>query len=206
MDSRCGSIAWTGAWLLLFLIGPLLIISSGVRSGGWPITIYGLAAIFGAVGAALAFRVLEGSNLRQLGLLLGLMIVIGVVRLLLSPSAGVGATALGQRLLEGLRSLLFYVPAFFVVEEVFFRGALDSYIHGCKPGQGWGSAAFVSVLWGLWHLPIVGPLSPIVVLQLVGAQLVIGLVLSWIWRQTGNLAMPGAMHAMLDAVRNALLL
>jgi hypothetical protein len=31
-------------------------------------------------------------------------------------------------------------------------------------------------------------------------------MLSWHWRQTGNLDMPGAVHATIDAVRNTLLL
>jgi membrane protease YdiL (CAAX protease family) len=199
---------WTGAWLLLFLIGPIQAILSGAKTGNTPVVIYGLAAILGAGGAALAFRVLEPSNLRQLGLLLLLAIPIGLVRLLLQLSAaqaGSGGLALGERLVTGIQSLLFYIPAVFVVEEVFFRGALDSYLHREESGAGWFSAAFVSVLWGLWHIPIVRPLSITVILLLVGAQLVMGLILSWLWRQTGNLAMPGTVHAIIDAMRNALL-
>jgi membrane protease YdiL (CAAX protease family) len=199
---------WTAAGLLLFLIGPIQAILSGVGTGNWPVGIYGSAAILGAGGAALAFRVLEASHLRQLGLLLLLAIPIGLVRLLLQLSnahAGIGGLALGERLGTGIESLLFYVPAVFVAEEVFFRGALDSYLHRDESGAGWFSAAFVSVLWGLWHMPIVGPLSIPVVLFLVSTQLVMGLILSWLWRQAGNLAMPGTMHAIIDAVRNALL-
>jgi membrane protease YdiL (CAAX protease family) len=55
----------------------------------------------------------------------------------------------------------------------------------------------------LWHAPIVGALSIQVVLSLIVVQLVLGLVLSWYWRQTGNMAVPGTMHALLDALRNA---
>src|SRR5205814_1740534 len=54
-------------------------------------------------------------------------------------------------------SLLQYVPVVFVIEEVFFRGALDSYVHRVGEGTGWGSAVFVSALWGLWHLPLSFP-------------------------------------------------
>ena len=199
---------WTAAWLLLFLIGPVQAMLSGVEAGNLPIVIYGFAAMLGAGGAALAFRVLETSHLRQLGLLLLLTIPIGLVRLLLQFSAsqaGIDDLAMGERLGTGIQALLFYVPAVFIVEEVFFRGALDSYLHRDESGAGWVSAAFVSTLWGLWHMPIVGPLSFSVVLLLVGAQLVMGLILSWLWRQTGNLALPGTVHAMIDAVRNALL-
>ncbi len=200
---------WTMAWLILFLIGPVLTIREGIQAGDWPVMVYGTAALVGALGAALAFRVLGGKNLRQLGLVLIVMALIGLVRLLLQRSTA-GATAqdleAGTLLRVGLESLLFYVPAVFVVEEVFFRGALDSYLQRGEHGIGWASAAFVSVIWGLWHMPIVGPLSIAVILQLIGTQLVIGLILSWLWRRTGNLAMPGAMHAALDTVRNVLLL
>jgi Type II CAAX prenyl endopeptidase Rce1-like len=52
-------------------------------------------------------------------------------------------------------SLLRYFPACFVLEEVFFRGALDSHVHHPGESRGWASALLVSALWGLWHLPTV---------------------------------------------------
>ncbi len=58
----------------------------------------------------------------------------------------------------------------------------------------------------LWHLPIAGPITIPLVVLLVVAQLVIGLILSWLWRRSGNMAMPATVHAVLDAVRNALTL
>ncbi len=112
--------------------------------------------------------------------------------------------ALGKRALTGIQSLLFYVPAIFVAEEVVFRGALNSYLYRDEKGADWTSAAFASVLWGLWHMPIVGSLSIVVILELIVAQLFMGLILSWLWRQSGDLAMPGTWHAILDAVRKAL--
>ena len=199
---------WSAALFLLFLIGPIQAAISGVRINNWPVVIYGLVAILGACGAAFAFRVLETSNLRELGLLMLLIVPIGLVRLLLQYSTGhtgLGDLALAGRFWVEIQSLLFYIPAVFVAEEVFFRGALDSYLHEGETGMGWISAAFVSVLWGLWHMPIVGPLSFTVIAVLVGSQLVMGLILSWLWRQTGNLSMPGTVHAIIDAVRNALL-
>lgn len=42
-------------------------------------------------------------------------------------------------------------------------------------------------------------------MQLLVFQLAIGVALSWLWRQSGNLALPGGAHAILDGVRNALL-
>lgn len=199
---------WTAVWLVLFLVGPVQALAEGVRSGNPPVAGYGLAALLGAVGAALAFRALGPSTLRGLGLLIVLMVPLGLLRVLLQLAfAGAGGhdLALLGRLGTEVQSLLFYVPAVFVVEEVFFRGALDSYLHRGQKGAGWMSAAFVSVLWGLWHTPIAGAISAPIVVSLVVAHLALGLLLSWLWRRTGNLAVPGTVHAVVDAVRNALL-
>lgn len=54
-------------------------------------------------------------------------------------------------------------------------------------------------------MPIVNPLTVAMVIKLLAAQLVLGLVLSWFWRQTGNMAMSGTIHAIIDAFRNALM-
>lgn len=199
---------WTALMILPLLIGPVIVIINGVAGRQPAVIVYGVAAIGGAVGAAFAFRVLGADRLRQLLVVLLLMIPIGLARLLLTlaVSGGMRHIDIGARALTELESLLFYVPALFVAEEVFFRGALDSYLHRGEEGPGWVSAAFVSVLWGLWHTPIAGPLSVPLVLELVLFQLVMGLIFSWLWRQTGNLAMSATCHAILDAVRNAIAL
>jgi membrane protease YdiL (CAAX protease family) len=44
--------------------------------------------------------------------------------------------------------------AVFVVEEVWFRGALDSHVHHQGERHGILSAIFVSLLWSWWHLPL----------------------------------------------------
>lgn len=192
--------------LVLFIIGPVIAIIDGIRTGNNPVWIYGVLALIGSVGAAVCFRVLGKSYLYQLGFLLVFMIVIGLIRLLLtSHGATVNAPSTGHRAWIMTNSLLFYVPALFVVEEVFFRGALDSYLHRGEQGAGWTSAAFVSILWGFWHMPIVNPLTVTMVIKLLVAQLVVGLVLSWFWRQSANMAMSGTVHAIIDALRNALM-
>jgi membrane protease YdiL (CAAX protease family) len=72
----------------------------------------------------------------------------------------------------------------------------------------WPTALYVSVLWGLWHLPIAGgggqPLAATVA-QLLVVHCAIGVPLSLGWRRTGNLAVPALAHALIDAVRNALI-
>jgi membrane protease YdiL (CAAX protease family) len=96
----------------------------------------------------------------------------------------------------------------FMLEEVVFRGSLDSYLW--RPGEknALYSTAELSFLWGLWHLPIVpveGSLF-LVALRLGCFHMLAGIPLSLSWRTGGNLLVPAAAHAALDGVRNALLL
>ena len=71
------------------------------------------------------------------------------------------------------------------------------------------SAAVVSCLWGLWHLPLVAAdghgMSLLLRAQsLAIAHMITGIPLSIYWRRSGNLLVPGVAHAFIDAVRNAL--
>ena len=196
---------WTIVWFVVFLIEPVRTAIASYQSAQWPVALYGVIAVIGAAGAAMAYRVLGRSNLGQLALLVLLMLPIGFVRLWVTGGFTAIDASTWARVTTAISSLFFYVPATFVVEEVFFRGALDTYLHRGEPGAGWFSAAFVSVLWGLWHTPLVHPLTVGAVAALVLAQLVMGLILSWFWRRTGNLAMPATVHAVIDAVRNGFL-
>jgi len=102
-------------------------------------------------------------------------------------------------------SFLLYLPIVFVLEEVTFRGALDSHLH--YPGERHEvlSAVFVSALWGLWHYPIAPPGTLLATIgQLLLLHVPVGLFLSVYWRRSGNLLVPGATHAFMDAVRNAI--
>ena len=100
------------------------------------------------------------------------------------------------------------LPVGFMVEDVFFRGALDTYIHREEKGVGWLSAIFVSALWGLWHLPVQANLDRAhllsTVIGLLIAQIAVGVPLSLWWRKSGNLTVTDTTHALIDAVRNAL--
>lgn len=98
-----------------------------------------------------------------------------------------------------------YFPATFIIEEVAFRGALDSHVHQPGEGRGWQSALFVSVLWGLWHLPVSDGLPFLVLVALLVIwHCVVGIPLSRAWRKSGNLAGPAFAHSAIDAVRNGL--
>ncbi len=106
--------------------------------------------------------------------------------------------------------LLCLTVAGFVVEEVAFRGALDSHVAlgaGTRIQQ-WGSAVFVSFLWGIWHLPLtflypsreVGFLALAIFLNILW-----GVPLSFCWRKGGTLLLPSVVHALCDSYRNALM-
>ena len=103
---------------------------------------------------------------------------------------------------------LLYLPVTFVLEEVVFRGALDSYVGGTGI-VGWHNTATaigVAALWGLWHLPIMsGPLQLGVVVQLLAVHLPIGIFLAFSWRAGGTLLLPALAHALIDAYRNSVL-
>jgi membrane protease YdiL (CAAX protease family) len=107
--------------------------------------------------------------------------------------------------MQGIRSLLTYIPIAFVVEEVVFRGMLDTYIHPAKRAKGLWSAIFISVLWGLWHLPLhvnsESSMGFIVLTRILVSSW--GIILSIFWRRTGNLAVPAFSHAFANAIRDA---
>ncbi len=104
--------------------------------------------------------------------------------------------------IQGIMSLLTYIPVAFAVEEVVFRGMLDTYVHQSKKTNGLWSAIFISCLWSIWHLPlsIDQGLGWIVVLALRACFW--GVFLSIFWRRTGNLAVPAFSHAFVDAIRD----
>lgn len=89
---------------------------------------------------------------------------------------------------------------------VSFRGLLDSRIHHSGEGWGWLTAAYLSGLWGLRHIPIIdtrGVSWASVILLMLAAHVPFGMVMSYYWRRSGNLLVPGAAHSMLDAMRDA---
>ena len=204
-----------------FAIVPFGYLVVSVVKGQGIVAIYALAAIVGAGAAAYALGQFRRETWRYLGLclatagLLGVLLVIvpNMIAARYDPSA-VHPTgeSLGPDALVGIRSLLLYIPALFLMEEVAFRGAIDS--HVCHWGErggvgatayGIASAIVVSVLWGLWHYPIIPHASVIqVVATLLLLQVAVGPFLSLFWRRSGNLMVPGFVHATIDSVRNGL--
>lgn len=189
------------------------LVVSLLKGQGLGSVAYALAAIVGAGAAAYALGQFRRETWRYLGLCIATASLIGI--LLTIDAAWYNASAvhptglhLRPNVLFGIDSLLLYIPAMFVIEEVAFRGALDSHVRhpGGQRGAastiyGIASALFVSVLWGLWHHPI---LPNATVLQLLVMQVAMGPFLSLFWRKSGNLMVPGFAHALNDSVRNAL--
>ncbi|HTY87950.1 MAG TPA: CPBP family intramembrane glutamic endopeptidase [Candidatus Acidoferrum sp.] len=201
-----------------FAIMPALELTQTVRSADRlahvPEILWFGCCITGALGAAFGFCHFTKRTWKELGFCLLTAGVIGCGTMSLHALA---AWALQHHApvlnwhtaMRGVGSFMLYVPVCFVLEEVAFRGAIDSHIF--QPGDRgqWWTAIFVSALWGWWHLPIV-PIqnfSQLVVLVLVlpCIHIAVGAFLSLGWRRSGNLAVPATVHAFIDAIRNMLL-
>jgi len=167
---------------------------------------YYLAALVGAIGAGYSFSRLTKKTGRDLLLCLGISLLIRSAMYL----AALLQTRKGAQpdYMQGIASLLTYIPIAFVVEEVVFRGMLDTYIHPIGEPRGFGSAFFTSALWGLWHLPItyIGGMSPwMVPAVLVIRHTIFGISFALFLRRSGNLAVPSFSHAVVDAMRDAII-
>ena len=192
-------------WALALMVVPVIVLAIDLSDGnGLPVYIWDLAAIAGALPAAYALGLFTRQTLRYVGLCLitagpiGIFWLVGVE--FLDDAFFHLGPAPSFEPLTFVEYLFLYFPVLFLVEEVAFRGALDS--HAQHPGEPHGllTAIYVSVLWGLWHLPVAGGESVVLLVVVMGT---IGIFLSIFWRRSGNLAVPGATHAFIDSMRNA---
>jgi len=170
---------------------------------------YLFLAFAGALGAGYAFSNLRKKTWKDLlwCLLIGGTVSIAWMGLQIWLRSLVLGEPVHFNVKEALLSLLIYIPICFTLEEVVFRGLLDTHLHN-EPGKlNIGSLFFISVLWGWWHLPIAPPQTPVAVLifLLPLTHCLAGIPLSVFWRRSGNLAVPGFTHAFIDAVRNGML-
>jgi membrane protease YdiL (CAAX protease family) len=171
--------------------------------GSPPIVLWMVACIAGVFAAAYALQSFDRVAVRALLICLATGGLIGVLLLLLAVAARHRAIP-PDALLSGARWFLLYFPVCFMIEEVSFRGAIDSYVQRQGESRPWLSALFVSALWGLWHLPTAAHPTVATAIVLVIVQSLTGVPLSFAWRRSGNLAVTSAVHAFLDAVRNGL--
>jgi membrane protease YdiL (CAAX protease family) len=193
------------------------LITSIIKGEGLGGILFYLAAIVGAGAAAYALKQFTRVTWRYLLLCLAIAGPIGA--LFTGGLLGVFLSAAGYSLpisdhlkpnvLYGIESLLLYIPLVFMIEEVAFRGAIDSHVyHPGEEGHGGSSVVYgvisaivVSLMWGLWHYPVVPGAS---ILTLLIPQVALGPFLSLFWRRSGNLMVPGFTHAVVDSLRNAM--
>lgn len=199
---------WCWAVALAFMVLPACGLSMG-RHPSWAVRLWYVAAMAGAVPLAASLPKLNRNRVEYLklcfctaGLMASAIMALGLLRARdsMQPQLLVRLAVFG-------RYLALYLPVSFVLEEVFFRGALDSYLRRVDDSE--ASAIYVSALWGLWHFPAVAGLGrPGLVAGALGVIIffhsIIGRYLSIYWRRSGLLLVPAFSHAFADAVRNAL--
>ena len=190
--------------VIVVAIAPAIIAIGGVRDGDPVLAIYGLAGMTGAIGAVYAIRAMNRDAARstvRASLINGALLVAVMVVFRLASGGFDGN--LGGAVATAVISVATYLPVVFVMEEVFFRGLIDTYLHGTTPGRDRASALYGSALWGLWHLPVAFlALGILTIPYLVVVHTTIGYFLVTSWRRTGNLAAPGIAHAVIDGLRN----
>ena len=212
-STAANTVRWDGTALAMaagLALLPAVYAVRAVASQDWVVAGWYLAAVVGAGCAAFALR--AGTVLGALRSA-ALPIAIGATGFALVYSAmhvvaGVPLSAAAV-VAAVVKYTALYFPASFLLEEVSFRGAIDPHVHVHEDGgqRGWRSAVFVSVLWGLWHLPVSHGLPlPLQAIELVAVHVLLGVPLSFAWRRTRNLAGPALAHAVNDAVRNGFML
>jgi len=181
-----------------------------------------VCSIAGAFPAAFALRQQRKGAIRQaLPSFIAAAAVGSTLCALLALAQGRSIGVISTRLPLLFGQFLIMFPLGFTVEEVVFRGALDTHVTQGpnSPARKWGSAIFVSILWGLWHLPetsIVwsslhlpdvssGQRLGLAAAGFVVIGILVGVPLSFCWRKSRTLVLPAAAHALMDAFRNSLL-
>lgn len=196
---------------VLLALLPMVVLVESVVAGQWATAGWSAACVVGASAAAFALRRFRRSDTRVWLHWIAVAAVPGIAFMVIAsvlggpPAAGAGSAA--AAVVVALQTMLLLLPVQFVLEEVSFRGLLDTHVHDRHARRGWPSALFISALWGLWHLPLAPAGAPLIATigQLLLVHCAVGVGLSYGWRHTGNLAVPALAHGLVDAVRDALL-
>ena len=191
--------------IVVLAIAPAIVAVGGARDGDLALVGWGLAGMVGAVGAVYALRAMDRAAVQttiRTTLITGAVLV-GIMVAYRLATGGFNGN-LAAAITTTVISVLTYLPVVFVMEEVLFRGLIDTYLHGSTPGPDRASALYGSALWGIWHLPVAFiALGILTIPYLVVVHTIFGYFFVTSWRQTGNLAAPGTAHAVIDALRNA---
>jgi len=211
---RVGLVGVVLAALLILAPGYDLFFVALPRKS-WVVTSWFLCAMAGAVFAAFALSRQRASAARR-----GLPSFVAQLLIGIAITATIAITqhhSIGfplPKLAFLAKQFLLYFTVCFVVEEVVFRGALDSHVYQprrdgqASNGSPWLSAIFVSALWGIWHLPT-APISSAsafaaVIPFVIVVHTLSGVPLCFCWRASGTLVLPAAAHALVDACRNTI--
>ncbi|HEX5502334.1 MAG TPA: CPBP family intramembrane glutamic endopeptidase [Thermomicrobiales bacterium] len=204
LDARGAAIAA----VLLALGYPAYQALNSVPVARWVVALWLVAYAVGALAAAYALRHLHADGRDRA--FAASAVAIGLLWIALSAGPELANAArplpLAAMVAAGLRWATLYFPIAFVLEEVQFRGLVDAHVHRPGEARGWLSALVVSALWSIWHLPLALDGTPLadVVASLLLVHVTIGVPLSFAWRRSGNLVLPAAAHALIDAVRDGL--
>ena len=194
---------WLAPAILLAIL-PSISLTTAFGRRDWVVCGWMAAALVGAFAAGYALRHLRRESLRPF---LMCQLTAGTIGIGLMVVARMASASQSEPLpLVGLHDFLLYFPVCFVLEEVSFRGALDSHLHHSGERFRFTSALLGSALWGVWHLPALPAESRSLGTALVLAVVhsLIGVPLATCWRKSGNLAVTAFTHAMIDGVRNGL--
>jgi len=214
--TKLREIRWE-AWLVVGLFGlanALFLVLDAIL-GSWEGTIYEIVVLVGLLPMAYALHQLTKKSFRHALGCFATAGTIGICTFAISYlydvylSSGT-PVSLGYFAGEVIQYIIVYIPALFLLEEVSFRGALDSHVYRLGERRSKTTAVYVSALWGAWHFPqayaasggILG--NAIILGELVAFQGAVGFFLSIFWRRSGNLFVPGIVHAITDSIRNGL--
>jgi hypothetical protein len=200
------------AWLAVLLATPPLI-ALIVKSFSSGQVIWFLVITAGAVPASYVIAQRAPDTVRMIFLCLATGGLVGTAVLALNIAADVEDIAklksnflgvAGNDALAFVENYAILWPGYYMVEEVLFRGSIDSHVHHIGERHWFWSAIFVSLLWGFWHLPIVAGegSAAVVIANMFVLQGLVGPFLSYWWRRSGNLIVPAATHDFLDTFRN----
>jgi len=192
----------------------LFLLVNSIRSHEWVPAAWTLCAVAGAFPAGFAFTRLGRTDWQNMAGCLAFAALGGAV-FFLNFAAKIG---FHFNALVALQSFLAYIAVCFVLEEVSFRGAIDAHLNPAGQWR-WYMALVSSVLWALWHVPILLVASPTLGMPKESLGIIIagaalgtlfsvapyGMLFSYYYNRTGNLAVSATPHSLLDAVRNAII-
>jgi membrane protease YdiL (CAAX protease family) len=206
---------WAVALALVFSVVPAFVLTQMLSRVPWIESAYGLCVVAGSIAAGLTIRSQSVSTLRRGLPFFGLTLLIGfALMVLLALLLGLSPVPSLTRAPLIIRDILVLFAVTFVLEEVAFRGGLDTHVfpYGIEAksrARVWVSAIFVSLLWAIWHIPPQflygeGTFAEVLTTNLI-VEILIGVPLSFTWRKSGSLVLPALAHALIDAYRNSLL-